>query len=143
MAKFLADNTLFVAGIKALPERETNSLKLLLKLLSREDADLIADDILVKEYEKYAEKLGGGMTRALIQALLSKTELVEPDNQSIETVKPHFDEKTDPEDIIHTAAALQEEATIITNDPDFDPIGEESIVEVWNHTKAMEELGII
>lgn len=143
MAKFLVDNTLFVAGIKAFPERKTNSLKLLLHLIGREDADLIVDDLLAEEYKKYAERFGGERTQAVIKALLTGAKIIEPADRFIRSVKPYFDQKSSPEDIIHAAAAIQKGAIIITNDSDFDDAAEEGIIEVWSHSKAMKELEII
>lgn len=143
MAKFLADNTVLVAGIKAFPEHKTNSLKVLLHLIDREDKELVMNDVLEKEYEKYAERFGGERTQELIRALLVEAEKIEPDNRFVRIVKPYFDEESDPEDIIHAATALQEDAIIITNDSDFQEISEKGVMEIWNHTKAMIEFGII
>lgn len=143
MAKFLADNTVFVAGIKAFPEHKTNSLKVLLHLIDRKDKKLIMDDVLKKEYQKYAERFGGERTQGLILTLLDKAEQIEPDNRFVKIVKPYFNEESDPEDIIHAATALQEDAIIITNDSDFQEISEKGVLEIWNHAKAMKKFEII
>lgn len=143
MARFLADNTLFVTGIKALPKHRTNSLKVLLHLIDHEDLELIVDDVLKREYEKYGKKFGGKKTGRLIQSLLDKAREVEPEKRFIRIVKPYFNDESDPEDMIHAATTLQEDATIITNDSDFQEIREEEILEIWDHTKAMQEFGMI
>lgn len=143
MAKFLADNTLFVAGIKAFPERKTNSLRLLLHLIDQEDVNLVLDDVLSEEYKKYAERFGGERTRTVIKALLSEAKITDPCDRFVRAVKPYFDEESSPEDIIHAAAALQEGAIIITNDSDFGAAAEGGIIEVWSHSRAMKEFEII
>lgn len=143
MERFLADNTVFVAGIKAFPERKTNSLRILLHLINSKEKKPIIDTTLKKEYEKYAEKFGGQRTKELIQALLDESKITEPENRFVRIVKPYFDEESDLEDIIHSATALQEDATIITNDSDFDKIKEKDILKVWNHTTAMKKFRII
>lgn len=112
MGKFLTDNTLFVAGIKAFPKRKTNSLRLLLYLIGREDVNLILDGVLSEENKKYAERFGGERTRATIQAQLSGAKVAEPGDQSIRAVKPYFDEEPSPEDIIHAAAPCRKEPSL-------------------------------
>ena len=68
--RFLIDTNLFVAAIK---RGRTKSTELLLKLLEG-PWDLVADDILISEYEKYAKQFEA---YAFLKLLLRRIVVIE------------------------------------------------------------------
>jgi len=46
----------------------------------------------------------------------------------------------DPADLLHAATCLQERAVLVSNDPHFDRIRDERVIEVWSIAKAIRSL---
>ena len=130
--RFLIDTNLFVAAIKRGKMRST---ELLLVLLDG-PWELVADDILVSEYQKCAIKFEAN---AFLKILQSKVVVIEQSEEDILACKPFFP-PTDGADIVHVATCLHARAILISNDAHFKRIKEEGLVDVWSISEAIERL---
>jgi len=130
--RFLIDTNLFIAAVK---RGNTKSTELFLRLL---DGlwELVADDILVSEYEKYAKKFEAD---AFLAILLGKLVIIEQSEEDILLCKPLFP-SSESADIVHAATCLHTGAILITNDAHFRRISEEGLIEVWSISEAIERL---
>ena len=131
-SRYLLDNTVFIAAVK---RGWTRSTELVYNLLDG-PAELFADELLILEYERYAEALGASdllnyLKRAIIQ--------VNPTQVEIDACAPFFPE-SELSDVVHAATCLYLDAVLITNDKHFDRIKEDGLVEVWSNTKAIKRL---
>ncbi len=131
-SRYLLDNTVFIAAVK---RGWTKSTELVYRLLDG-PAELFADELLILEYERYAEALGASdllnyLKRAIIQ--------VNPTQVEIDACAPFFPE-SELSDVVHAATCLYLDAVLITNDKHFDRIKEDGLVEVWSNTKAIKRL---
>jgi predicted nucleic acid-binding protein len=111
---FLVDTNLFIASIKN-PKKETTSLKLLLELIENAAIELIGNEFLIMEMEKYSQVFESERGKEILQKLI---------------------------DVYHAASCLQKRAILITNDRHFNKINDEKIIEVWSISKAIDEFGI-
>jgi len=98
--------------------------------------ELVADDILVSEYEKYAKKFEAD---AFLAILLGKLVIIEQSEEDILSCKPLFPSR-ESADIVHAATCLHTGAILITNDAHFRRISEEGLVEVWSISEAIERV---
>ncbi len=137
---FLVDTNLFIAFIKN-PKKETTSLKLLLKLIEAATIELIGNEFLIMEMEKYAQIFESERGKEILQKLIDKTKVIDVNEKFLRTCKSYFPED-ELIDVYHAATCLQERAILITNDRHFDKINDEKIIEVWSISKAIEEFGI-
>jgi len=143
--RYMVDTNVFIAAFKS---GYTASTKLLLRLILDPDVELIADEILLKEYEKWFNQLSSRLPRIrelaeiIYRLLKAKVSIATPKTEDIETVKPYMPE-TKYADIYHAATCLRSKAILITNDKDFDIIKSRGIIEVWNITETLRKLGII
>ena len=131
---FLVDTNLFISAFKS---GKTKSTELFIQLIKDEDKELIANEILLKEYEKYAEKLGPESEK-FFQILDEKCKIVEPDEKYISECEEHFDDSQ--ADVIHAASCLKHESILLTNDKDFDEIKESGLIEIWDISKAIKNM---
>ncbi|MFQ6137474.1 MAG: type II toxin-antitoxin system VapC family toxin [Candidatus Hydrothermarchaeales archaeon] len=138
MRTFLPDTNLFVSALKH-PEKKPYSLDLLLELINNKDIILVGNKYLVREMEKYHEKLKSPTARELLLGLKKKVKMVDVDRDSILVCKTYFP-KSELSDIIHAATCIKEDSVLITNDKHFDKINNEGLIEVWSITKAIKEL---
>ena len=130
--RFLIDTNLFIAATK---RGKTKSTELLLKLLEG-PWDLVADDILISEYEKYAAQFEAD---AFLRLLLYRVVVVEQSDEEILKCKPFFPAIASA-DIIHAATCLSVNAILISNDAHFKAINEAGLIEVWTISDAIERL---
>ena len=135
---YLLDTNVFVAAVKHLT-RETATLRLLLKVLRRDDIALVGNDLWLEEMLRYAEAFRSETASQLVAALIEKTRFVRVD-ASFRAVCRRFMTTPDPADILHAATCLQERAVLVTNDRHFDRVREEGIVEVWDIATAIRKL---
>ena len=98
--------------------------------------ELVADDILVSEYEKYAKKFEAD---AFLAILLGKLVIIEQSEEDILSCKSFFP-PSESADIVHAATCLHTGAILITNDAHFRRISEEGLIEVWSISEAIERL---
>lgn len=135
---FLLDSNVFIAAIKD-PRKQTETLKLLLRIIEDSDIKLVADELLVEEMLRYAELLHSQTATTIVAALIWKTRIVRvPEN--VRKICKTYIETPDKADILHAATCLQTGATLITNDRHFDRIRKQRIIEVWTITEAINAL---
>lgn len=127
--KFLIDTNLFVAAVKS---RKTKSTELLLMLIDG-TWDLVADDILISEYERYSHKFEA---YAFFDVLQRKVIMIEQSEEDILKCKPYFSPNSSA-DIVHAAACLHTGAVLITNDAHFDRIRDAGVIVVWSISEAI------
>jgi predicted nucleic acid-binding protein len=130
--RFLIDTNLFIAAVK---RGNTKSTELFLRLLDG-SWELVADDILVSEYEKYAKKFEAD---AFLAILLGKLVIIEQSEEDILSCKPFFP-SSESADIVHAATCLHTGAILITNDTHFRRISEEGLIDVWSISEAIERI---
>ena len=130
--RFLIDTNLFVAAIKRGRMRSTELLLVLLE----GPWELVADDILVSEYQKYAKKFEAD---AFLKILQSKMVVIEQSEEDILACKPFFP-PAEGADIVHAATCLHAGAILISNDTHFKRIKEEGLIDVWSISDAIKRL---
>lgn len=130
--KFLIDTNLFIAAVK----KWICSTDLLIYLLTGHEIELIANDVLLCEYRKYALELDA---MDLLELIYSEVRIVNPSEESIIKCKPYFPE-TVAADVVHAATCMQFGATIISNDKHFDKIKKQGIIEVWKISDGIKKL---
>ena len=94
----------------------------------------------MEEMVRYAEEFQSEISTAILSALIGRTDLVDVGLNHVKLCKK-FIRTPDLGDIVHAAACLKEDAILITNDKHFNRIRDEGIIEVWNITKTIRELG--
>ncbi len=103
--RFMVDTNVFIAAFKS---GYTVTTKLILKLLLDPGVELIVDDVLLKEYEKWFKILSEKIPKIREQAELlyalikAKATLEHPSNDDINRVKQYF-----PEQNLQTFTMLQ------------------------------------
>jgi predicted nucleic acid-binding protein len=138
MQQFLVDANVFVAAIKS-PGKKTRTLDLIIELISNQGIHLVGNDLLLLEFDKYAEKFKSETASHLLKRLRDKMKIVELDENSIKTCSKYIS-KNEIVDIVHAATCLQEKSILITNDKHFDKISEEKVIEVWGISMAIDTL---
>ena len=132
---FLLDTNVFVAAIRH-PRRQTDSLRLLLDLLEREDVELVGNPYWVEEMLRYAEEFRSETATWLISALLKQTRIVAVARNFVK-VCVRYVTTPDLSDVTHAATCLQEHAILISNDRHFDRIRDAGVLEVWSISDAI------
>jgi len=100
---------------------------------------LIGDDLLVEEMVRYAELLDSELAATTLAMLVSRMEIVDVQERYVKICLGYI-EAPDDADIVHAAACLQADATLVTNDRHFDRIAEEGIIRVLSIAEAIEAL---
>jgi len=135
---FLLDSNVFIAAIKD-PKRQTETLRLILKIIQDDQIKLIADSLLAEEMLRYAELLRSHMATTIIAGLLAKTKIIKVSSNYRKICKAYM-KTPDKADILHAAACLQTDSILVTNDRHFDNIENQGIIKVWSITDAMRRL---
>jgi len=135
---FLLDSNVFIAAIKN-PRKQTETLRLIVRLIEDSKIRLVADELLLEEMLRYAELLNSQTEATIVEALLSKTSLIRVSKNYRKICKAYI-ETPDRADILHAGTCLQTGATLITNDHHFDRIRKEDIINVWTITEAIGRL---
>ncbi len=130
--RFLIDTNLFVAASKS---GWTRSTDLLIALLEG-PWDLVADDMLISEYERYADRFGA---RDLLALLKLKVIVIEQSGEDVAACKPFFS-AGGAADTVHAATCLHTGATLISNDAHFNRIRDASIIKVWKISEAIKRI---
>ena len=130
--RFLVDTNLFIAAIK----KSTRSTDLLVYLLTDPEIELIANDVLLGEYSKFALKLGALEFFELINSVVA---VVNPSKECVMNCKQYFP-KNEMADAVHAATCLQYDAVLISNDKHYDKIRNMKIIEVWKISEAIKKL---
>ncbi len=135
---YLLDNSALVSAIMD-PRRETATLRLILRMVWDPSVTLIGDELLVEEIVRYAELLDSELAATTLAALISKMELVDVQDRYVKICLGYV-ETPDEADIVHAAACLQADATLVSNDRHFERIAEEGIIGVLSVAEAIEAL---
>jgi len=135
---YLLDNNAFISAIRD-PRRETATLRLILKMAWDPTVTLIGDDLLVEEMTRYAELLDSDTAATTLATLISKMKIVDVQEKYVK-ICLNYIETPDKADIVHAAACLQTDATLISNDRHFDRIAEERIIRVLSIAEAIKTL---
>lgn len=123
---------MFIAAI----QKWTRSTDLLFYLLTAPEIELIANDVLLEEYERYALKLEA---LNFFQMIYSVVVIVNPSEESILECMPYFPENA-MADAVHAATSQQADAILISNDKHFDKIRKTGKIKVWRISEAIEKL---
>ena len=140
--RFMIDTNVFISAFKS---GYTVTTRLLLKLLLDPDVELIVDDVLLNEYEKWFKLLSTRIPKIQEQAELlyslikAKAKLDHPSSNDINKVKQYFPE-TETADIYHAATCLKTNCTLITNDKGFQELKRARTVEIWTISEAVRKL---
>lgn len=113
----------------------TKSSELLFALLDG-STELVANNALLAEYEKYAQELEAGY---IFFYLKSRVVLIDQSEEEVQKCKPFFPE-SQASDIVHAATCLHTEAILITNDRHFEKIRDAGLVQVWTISEAIKKL---
>jgi predicted nucleic acid-binding protein len=127
-----------VAAI-ANPLRATGTLRLILRLISDDDVELVGDRYLAEEMIRYAEVFPSDTAATLLEALASKMRIVKVEDRYIKICRGYMG-TSDPSDIYHAAACLQSGLVMISDDGHFNRIRDEGIISVWGTQQAIKRL---
>ncbi len=140
--RYMIDTNVFIAAFKS---GYTATTKLLLELIFDDSIELVGDDVLIKEYEKWFNIITAKYTEIkdlatlLLTLILSRIKVVEPEPSHMEKVKKYIPE-TEEADAYHAATCLKTGATLITNDRDFQELKKNKIINVWTITEAIRNI---
>jgi len=135
---FLLDSNVFITALKN-PKKDTETLRLIVKIIEDQDIKLIGSSLLVEEMLRYAELLKSQTAATIVASLLAKTRIVDVSENYRKICKAYI-RTPDKADILHAAACLQTNSILITNDRHFDRIRNEGIIKVWSITEAVRKL---
>ena len=135
---FLLDTNVFISVIKD-PQRQTETLRLILHIIGEPGIRLVGNDLLVEEMARYAELLRSETAATLLYALIGKMEIIEVQENFLKICKSYI-ETPDKADIFHASICLQTNAVLKSNDHHFNRIRDEGIIKVWSTTEAINKL---
>ncbi len=127
--KFLIDTNVFIAAVK---KGWTKTTELVLHLLSNPEFVLVANDVLLAEYERYAKAFDA---ENFLEFMRFRITIVNPSDDVIRTCMQYFPENK-VADAVHAATCLKTNAVLITDDKHFDLIGKAGLIEVWNASEV-------
>lgn len=130
--RFLVDTNLFIAAVK----KWTRSTDLLVYLLNKPEIELIANDVLLGEYNRYALVFG---VPDFFLHVCSVVKIENPSEENVIECKKFISE-SQIADVVHAATCLQSGAILISNDKHFDTIRNRKIIEVWKISEAIKLL---
>jgi predicted nucleic acid-binding protein len=112
-----------------------------LELIEDAAIELIGNEFLIMEMEKYSHIFESERRKEILQKLIDKTKVIDVNERFLRICKSYFP-KDELIDVYHAATCLQKRAILITNDRHFNKINDEKIIEVWSISKAIDEFGI-
>lgn len=133
--RVLLDANVLVAAIRN-PRRRTATFRLLTYFLTSEPERLVANDLLVEEYLRYAQVFPSPTARALVAALLRRMETIGVEEQFVRACAPYFP-RDEVADIVHAATCLKTRALLVSNDRHFRRIRQAGIVKVLTLAEAI------
>ncbi|MBD3207105.1 PIN domain-containing protein [Candidatus Bathyarchaeota archaeon] len=136
--RILLDNNVYVSAIHD-PERNTQSLQLIIEIIRNKEIKLIGNNYLLEEMSKYSKVYPSPTALLLLRALVSKIDLVSVEDRYIK-ICSNYISQTYAVDIIHAATCLQTDSILITNDKHFKKIKQEGIIKIWNIKKSLNEI---
>ncbi|AKG91333.1 putative nucleic acid-binding protein, contains PIN domain [Geoglobus ahangari] len=131
--KFLIDTNVFIAAVK---KGWTKTTELVLHLLSNPEFVLVANDVLLAEYERYAKAFDA---ENFLEFMRLRVIIVNPSDEEIKVCRQYFPEN-EVADTIYAATCLKTNAVLITNDKHFDSIRKAGLIEVWNISEAISRI---
>jgi len=131
----LLDAAVYVSAVRH-PERETGTFRLLGRVLRGGDLRLVEDEVLVREYLRYAQVFPSPTAAALAAALAEAMERVAVEERFLLACAPYF-RPAQIADCVHAAACLHSGAVLVSNDRHFGPIRKVGIVPVLTATEAV------
>ena len=131
--RFLIDTNVFIAAVK---KGWTKTTELVLHLLSNPKYVLVANDVLLAEYEKYARTL---KAESFLEFLKLRVVIVNPSDEEVKLCRQYFPED-EIADAVHAATCLKTDAILITNDKHFDAIKKAGLIEVWDISEAISRI---
>jgi predicted nucleic acid-binding protein len=108
-------------------------------MITSTDIHLVGDLYLVEEMIRYAEEYQSETAATLLQALASKINIIQVEPRYTKICKQYIT-TDDLSDILHAAACLQSDATLITDDHHFNNIRDEGIINVQSTKDAIKTL---
>lgn len=135
MEAVLLDTTVYVAAVRH-PNRQTGTFRLLARLLRGADVRLVGDDVLAREYLRYAQVFPSPTAAALATALADAMERVAVRERILLACAPFF-RPEQVADCVHAGACLQTGAVLVTNDRHFDPIRKAGVIPVLTAAEAI------
>lgn len=121
------------------PRKQTQTLRLLAKIIEDPNIKLVANELLVEEMLRYAELLRSPTAATIVAALIGKTSLVKV-SQNYRAICKAYVKTPNKADVLHAATCLQADAVMISNDRHFNRIGDEGIIKVWSIADAIKKL---
>lgn len=131
----LLDANVFVSAVKD-ARRATATFRLLVLLLEADDIRLVGNEILAREYLRYAETFPSPTASALAAALLDRMELVRVEDRFLRACAPYFPPGK-AADCVHAATCLQTGAVLVSNDRDFMPLRSAGVIGLLTITEAI------
>ena len=132
-SKFLLDTNVFIAAIK---RGWTDTTELLLHFLTSKRYVLVANDVLMAEYRKYAEKLNA---LDFYEFIRRQVTIVNPSREEVLRVLQYFSE-TQLADAVHAATCLKSGAILVTNDRHFEKVSRAGIIDVWSISDTIRRI---
>jgi len=120
-------------------KKQTETLRLIVKIIEDQDIKLIGNSLLVEEMLRYAELLKSQTAATIVGSLLTKIRVVDVSENFRKICKAYL-RTPDKADILHAATCLQTNSILITNDRHFDRIRNEGIIKVWSTAEAIRKL---
>jgi len=143
--RFVVDTNVIVSALKTLQRKPRdagiNSLSLLVRLIVDSGIELFGNQILLLEYQRFVEELNSDVSTQILKELTVKVQLVEIPDDALRRCLGFFSER-DAKDVFHAATCLVTGAVLITNDRDFDRVGEAGLIEVWSISEAIRKLWV-
>jgi len=130
---FLIDTNVFIAAVK---KGWTKTTELVLHLLSNPEFVLVANDVLLAEYERYAKAFDA---ENFLEFMRLRVTIINPSDDEIRMCRQYFPE-SEVADAVHAATCLKTNAVLITDDKHFDLIRKAGLIEVWNTSEATRNL---
>ncbi len=134
----MLDTNVLIAAMKN-PRKQTQTLRLLAKIIEDPNIKLVANDLLVEEMLRYAELLRSPTAATIVAALIGKTSLVKV-SQNYRAICKAYVKTPNKADVLHAATCLQADTVMISNDRHFNRIGDEGIIKVWSIADAIKKL---
>ena len=131
----LLDTNVFVSAIRR-PLRLTDTFRLLVRLLAPKEFWLVGNEVLAREYLRYARVFPSPTASALAVRLLEATELVPVEERFLRACAPHFPPDA-AADCVHAATCLRTGAILVSNDKHFQAIRRAGLVPVLTATEAI------
>ena len=131
----LLDTNVFVSAVKN-ASRATATFRLIVRFIERDDIRLVGNEMLAREYLRYAQVFPSPTATALASAILDKMELVRVEERFLHACAPHFP-PGQAADCVHAATCLQTGAVLVSNDRHFRALAAAGLVQLVSTSVAI------